>query len=728
MGRGKFLRSLKQRWWLLALLVLPATLGTFLWTLLTPARYEGFMTMADQRERDQNLATIFPDQNVSSVNEQEVRVVNLANTIGSYTVLKQSYDELVARGLLKPAVTDERDFITQVSVVPLRGSEFLKVSYVASNIEEAKTIIQIIKSKFIERFIALNQQAATNAAEFIEASLKTQRAKYDTKLQEQKEFMDRYPEAASYETSTNGIIARLNEAKQRLLIAQQEYASTSQQYAVTRATGNTGVTDPGQVITTNINPAYSETEARLNLTRSQLQGSLQTYGEKHPVVLELRQRITEDEERLAKMRTSGDDRVRVVGRSTISGLEENRRSDQYRIEGQMKGALAAQGAAQQQISNIEATIAKLPVIQKELSKLQADLLAEAQSVQNLTLKAREAAIRADQNATRTVTFLDDAQAQPVDPRTLLKTIVALLISLIIAFSLIATLGQLDQATYTSVDAENSLGFPVLASLPKSTQQRLNPDVEQPTPLAASYQILSTQIMAIKSKLIGPGILVASAEPATGRSTVAANLAISLARDGARVLLVDADLRAPALHEHFGLQNRAGLSEILGGEASLEDVVQPTGVEGLLFIAAGQPPLNPVRMFRGEAMEQLIEKISKGADFIVFDSPAGSTFGDPLVLAENVQNVVLVHEAGRPATDAEYDFHKGLERLGVNVIGMVLNKMRPEDCAAYQHFRKNYQDTISRYHSIAGRAALGPGSQPVKKKSEQSGAQGDSDDE
>ncbi len=728
MGRGKFLRSLKQRWWLLALLVVPATIGTFLWTLLSPAMYEGFMTMADQRERDQNLATIFPDQGMSSVNEQEVRVVNLANTVGSYTVLKQSYDELVARGLLRPQDTDEREFITQISVVPLRGSEFLKVSYVAPDIEKAKAIIQIVKDKFIARFISLNQQAAANAASFIEESLKNQKAKYETKLQEQKEFMDKYPQAAAYDTSTNGLVARLNEAKQRLLIAQQEYASTSQQLAVTRATGSSGMIQPGQVITTNTNPVYSETEARLNQTRAQLQGALQTYGDKHPIVLELRQRINEDQERLRKMKEAGEDVVRVVGKPSLSTVEEGRRQDQYRLEGQMKGALAAQSAARQQIADIESTMAKLPVIQKELSKLQAELVAEATSVQNLTLKLREATIRSKQNETRTVTFLDDAQAQPVDPRTALKTIVAMLISLIIAFSLIATLGQLDQATYTSIDVENSLGFPVLAALPKSTQQRLNPDIEQPTPLAASYQILSTQIMAIKSKLVGPGILVASAEPRSGRSTVAANLAISLARDGARVLLVDADLRSPSLHDHFGLQNRAGLCEILSGEASLEDVVQPTGVEGLLFIAAGQPPINPVRIFRGEAMEQLVEKISKGADFIVFDSPAGSTFGDPLVLAENVQNVVLIHEAGKPASDAEYDFHKGLERLGVNVVGMVLNKMRPEDCAAFQHFKKNYQDTISRYHSQGGRAALPAGSQPVQKKAEQYGTQDTSEDE
>ena len=128
------------------------------------------------------------------------------------------------------------------------------------------------------------------------------------------------------------------------------------------------------------------------------------------------------------------------------------------------------------------------------------------------------------------------------------------------------------------------------------------------------------------------------------------------------------------------------------------------------------------------MDQFIEQISKGADFIVIDSPSGSTFGDATVLAENVQNVVLIHEAGKAASEAEYEFHKSLERLGVNVLGMVLNKTRPSDCPSYQYFRRNYEATIGRYHPIGGRAALGPGEPVQGQKPQQYGSTKQDDEE
>jgi Mrp family chromosome partitioning ATPase len=154
----------------------------------------------------------------------------------------------------------------------------------------------------------------------------------------------------------------------------------------------------------------------------------------------------------------------------------------------------------------------------------------------------------------------------------------------------------------------------------------------------------------------------------------------------------------------------------------------TEVDGLLFVAAGQPPVNPVRLFHGEAMDQFIELVSKGADYIVFDCPSGSTFGDALVLAQNVQNVILVHEAGRPPSVAEFEFHKAIERLGVNVVGMVLNKARPEDCPAYLHFRRNYESTLGKIRKASGAAALGSGDKPVREKPQQYGSVRGDDDE
>lgn len=125
------------------------------------------------------------------------------------------------------------------------------------------------------------------------------------------------------------------------------------------------------------------------------------------------------------------------------------------------------------------------------------------------------------------------------------------------------------------------------------------------------------------------------------------------------------------------------------------------------------------------MEGVVAEVAKQADYVVFDSPAGSTFGDAAVLADHAQNIVLVHEAGRAASGAELEFHKSLERMGANVIGMVLNKTRPEDCPSYAHFRKNYESSVGRYD--AGRPQLGTGDKPVARPSSQPPASSDDDE-
>lgn len=724
MGRGKFLRSLKQRWWILLLIVLPITVGTLLWTLLSKPKYEAFMTLADRRPTDIGVTPLYDSDLISrAVNDQEIRVLNLANTVSSYTVLKTAYDELVLTNDIDPDEIEIIDFINQIHVEPLRGTEYLQVSFIDENHETARKVIDAIYNKFMARYRQLTAEITAERSEFIAKQLQDAQDDLETTLQDQRDFQERNRGGIAYEFSTQGLVNSLVQAKNRLWEAERNLVVAQGQFQA--ATQQLNALDEGTGATRNqvLNPIWTEIEQRINANSSSLSAMRETYGPRHPRVIAVQQAIDDDRELL-----SNTDKYLVV--DTTPPYTPIRLD----IEQARNIAHRAIDAARQDRANANATIAEinrqmeeLPVVQKELSALQADLQAKNLIVQQLTTKLSEAKTREAQAQTPTVFMLDNPIWREVPKNTALKTLIALFLSSIVAISLIASLGQVDQGTYTPIEAENSLGFPVIAMLPKSAQQRLSTGAEQASALAASYQILSTEVMSIKDKLQGPGILVAAAEPDSGRSTVAANLAISLARDGARVLLIDSDLRTPSLHSHFGLDNRAGLSEILQGGATVENVVQPTGVEGLLLIAAGQPPVNPVRLFHGEALDQFVDTVSKGADFIVFDSPAGSTFGDAAVLAMNVQNVVLVHEAGRAPSVAEYEFHKSLERLGVNIVGMVLNKARPDDCPAYQHFRKNYESQMGDYRPGAAPAALGSGDKPTRQSSEQYGSKADDEE-
>lgn len=701
-----------------------------LYTIFSPPKYEGFMTLADRRNRDMGLTDIYLSQAMGgAVNEQEIRVTNLANTITSYSVLRAAYDQLTSERVVEGGSPEaERKFFRSIDVRPLRGSEFIAVAYVGDNPEKTKRVVEVVRHHFLARYRNLNSEMADQQLQFIKDQLAEQQRIYDQRLQEQKEFMERYPEAIAFDVNTSGLVTQMNLTKQRISEAQKNMAASRATLDTARRYEDSPILDPIAGRQRTLNPIYDEVRRRIAGTESTLSAALETYGPQHPRIITIRQQLEADKAHLKHLEDSDQVYFESTTTSDASGLEVQRLSDIYLGDKAIQASSAELRQATAELSNLQQRFDRLPIVQKELGSAQAAIAAQAVSVNNLAQKVSEAQVRQKENETRGVYFLDPPNVQPVDPAIILKTSIAFFLSLIVAVSLVASLGQIDQAAYTASDAENALGFPVIAALPRSSQQRLNPDVEQPSPLAASYQILSTQIMAIKEKLQGPGILVAAAEPRVGRSTIAANLAISLARDGARVLLIDADMRKPSLHEHFGLQNRAGLSEILGGTAGIEDVVQPTGVEGLLFIAAGEPPVNPVRFLGSNAMDEFVEQISKGADFIVFDSPAGSTFGDPVVLAENVQNVVLIHEAGTSASEAEYEFHKSLERLGVNVIGMVLNKTRPNDCPSYQNYRRSYESSISRHHSSSGRAALGPGQSASGQKPQQYGSTKEEDEE
>jgi capsular exopolysaccharide synthesis family protein len=181
---------------------------------------------------------------------------------------------------------------------------------------------------------------------------------------------------------------------------------------------------------------------------------------------------------------------------------------------------------------------------------------------------------------------------------------------------------------------------------------LSRDRTEQSPLSASYQLLSTSLLEANGRLNGPAVAITGADPDVGRTTVAYNLALTLARDGARVVLIDGDMRNPQLHRLVRADiNHPGLSDILMESASLEQAVQQTPIEGLVFIGAGSPVDNPVRLLRSPQMHSLLETLKKVADFIIIDTPSAATFADGTVIGLVAGNVLIVHAAGNGMTDA-----------------------------------------------------------------------------
>lgn len=183
----------------------------------------------------------------------------------------------------------------------------------------------------------------------------------------------------------------------------------------------------------------------------------------------------------------------------------------------------------------------------------------------------------------------------------------------------------------------------------------------------------------------------------GKSINCANLAIAMTQNGKKVLLMDADLRCPVVHEIFGLPNQNGLSEVLAGIIEREKCKPlATATPNLYVLPSGSIPPNPSELLSSKRMSELIAHFSEEFDYIMIDTPPLSVVTDAAVLSKLVQGYVLVVRAGRVPTEELQNVVARLERLGANILGFLLNDMDSKTgnkygkYGSYGKYNKNYE--------------------------------------
>ncbi len=207
-----------------------------------------------------------------------------------------------------------------------------------------------------------------------------------------------------------------------------------------------------------------------------------------------------------------------------------------------------------------------------------------------------------------------------------------------------------------------------------------------SPAHEAYRMLRTSIMSSES---GAGIkaktwLVTSSQPAEGKTTTVINVAVSIAHLGRSVLIVDCDLRRPAVHKRFRVDQEPGLSTYLSGEVELENVIQKLDIPGLSLIPSGALPYNPGDMIGSQKMKEMVETLANLCDYIVFDSPP-LLLADPLILSTMVDSVILVVNGGKSNWETMSLARQELSSVGANVFGVVLNDVSAKHIPYYGHY-------------------------------------------
>ncbi len=283
-----------------------------------------------------------------------------------------------------------------------------------------------------------------------------------------------------------------------------------------------------------------------------------------------------------------------------------------------------------------------------------------------------------------ITIQDRAEVpiKPVRPKKILNIALAIIVGLFGGVGLAYFMEYFDDSIRSTEDIEKITGWPILGNVPKiggkeeyrESEKDLFVDIKPRDPISEIYRIVRTRILfSSTDEHEIRSMFVTSPGPQEGKTTTLCNIGIAMAQNKKNVLLIDADMRRPRLHDIFNKPNEIGLSSILSGIATLDEALQRTGVEGLTIVSGGVVPVNPSELLAGNKLRELIGKAKEQFDFIIFDTPPIAMLTDAAIIAGVVDGAVIVIESGKTSKRTLSRVHKLLEHVKVKIIGMVLNR-------------------------------------------------------
>jgi capsular exopolysaccharide synthesis family protein len=401
----------------------------------------------------------------------------------------------------------------------------------------------------------------------------------------------------------------------------------------------------------------------------------------------------------------------------VEYLEYRNQQNRGLYEGPLASINAEIASTEAGIDNLEQ---QLETLDPESAEYQQALTEIARLNAELTqLKLQRAEVIRARDATPAGAILEDAQIprKPVRPNHVRDGIIAAIIGLVLGIGAAFLRDYVDDSLRGVDDVERQSGATLIGVIPhvsgagraeeaKPKKRKRGEEAPEPAlrreylvaledpkaPATEAYRTLRTNLLFLGVGSPVRRLVVTSPVLGEGKSTTAANLAVTLAQAGQRVLLVGTDLRRPSVHRFFGLPNRVGLSSLLSGQASLAEAVQNPGVKGLRVMSGGPIPPNPAELLGSRAMKEFLTEAARVTDWVVLDAPPVLGLADASVLASMADGVLFVVNEGTNrrilATARDQ-----LRKVNARMLGTVLNNFGP----AFSYYYSDYYAYTSSYY-------------------------------
>ncbi|MCL2658907.1 MAG: polysaccharide biosynthesis tyrosine autokinase [Acidobacteriaceae bacterium] len=443
-----------------------------------------------------------------------------------------------------------------------------------------------------------------------------------------------------------------------------------------------------------------------------------------PVLQALRQRQTELQAQYALLSTQfgpSYPRVRELQNElnqVNQSYKEQVQSSVRRIENDFQTSANHEHMLQSALTE-QANIAQQlneSAIEYKLLKQEAD--SNRQIYDGLLQQLKEASLAAGMDSSN-IRVVDSARvpSRPISPNIPRSLEFALLIGLIGGIAIAFGLDALDITIRTPEQAESILGLPTLGMIPlqsastkyssrasgthllrkpssKNVESNLLISHLQPqSEVAEAYRALRTSILLSSAEHPPRSILITSPTSQDGKTMTCINIAIVLAQQGKKILLLDADLRRPNIHKAFDLANRIGLSNVLTGGSSIDEALQATSQSNLFVIPAGPIPPHPAELLGSKLMYDLVAGCCKEYDHVIVDSPPALSVTDPVLLSVQMNAVLLIVRSGKTTSVQVRRIRSLLQSVNAEILGVVVNaaNLNSPDFY-YYHYGSTYEST------------------------------------
>lgn len=589
-----------------------------------------------------------------------------------------------AQGIpLSPAVAA---FRSRLKIEPVSGTRLVNVRFSAYEPSVAADAANAVAQVYMEQSLEFRFNTSTEVTGWLSDRLKDQQTTVESAEKVLQEYRERegLVNIEERQSLVDQKLATLNAA---MMSARTERIAKESLYSQLRSLSPSTLESFPSVAAS---PMVSKLRTELSELQREQSRLAENLGDKHPDMQRVKSQIRATEE---KLRSEVEHAVRAV-------------------ESEARAARQQEASLQANLETVKKEAMEVGRKNIEYGVLKREVEANQEMYRNLKKRSKESGLESELTSTN-IRIMEKAEAPrgPVSPQRTRNYQIALLVGLGLGIGLALLFEQLDNTFKTPEDIKNHLGLPFLGMVPDvAVSPRPAANIARPSPLimknprsavAEAYRVLRTNLIFSVPDETGRLLLVTSAGPGEGKTTTVANLASSLAINGAKVLAVDADLRRPTMHQHFGLSKSPGLSDLIVGKVKPSEAIQNTRYRGLQVLPCGYVPPNPTELLGSSSLREVLKALRTHYDWVLVDTPPVLAMADTPVLSPLADGVVLIVGAEistRPSVQRSLD---QIASVGGKILGVVLNKVNLERNSYYygqyygEYYRSSYADEPER---------------------------------